>query len=142
MWRKQDRANHLRLGFYSVSMPNSIPVLWTFVSHLAQHHRFQIYSEFSSSETRLGCLDDRPTTAMVQITLQDQACHWLAISFGHRIRLGVRFSIATCRYPTCFLINWLFLFLSSGYYIWRPRYQCSRSPCFPSRILYYLQQSG
>jgi hypothetical protein len=42
---------------------------------------------------------------MVQITLQDQACHWLAISFGHCIRLGVRFSVATSWYLTCFLIN-------------------------------------
>jgi hypothetical protein len=37
---------------------------------------------------------------MVQITLQDQACHWLAMSFGHYIRLGVRFSVATRPCPT------------------------------------------
>ena len=40
---------------------------------------------------------------MVQITLQDQACHWLAISFGHCIRLGVRFSVATSWYLSYFL---------------------------------------
>ena len=41
---------------------------------------------------------------MVQITLQDQACHWLANSFRHCIRFGVRFSVATSWYLTCFLI--------------------------------------
>lgn len=42
---------------------------------------------------------------MVQITLRDQACYWLAISFGHCIRLCVRFSVAASWYLTCFLIN-------------------------------------
>lgn len=42
---------------------------------------------------------------MVQITLQDQAYHWLAITFGHCIWLGVRFSVAASGYLSYFLIN-------------------------------------
>ena len=43
---------------------------------------------------------------MVQFILQHQACHWLASSFGHCIRLGVRFSFATSWYLACFLITY------------------------------------